>query len=92
MAIDVRIPTILRTYTDGAKQVEGTGSTLDELFTDLDKRHGGLRGRLVDDGGLRRFVNVYLNDEDVRFLAGLETPVKDGDTVTVLPAVAGGAI
>ena len=91
MAIEVRIPTILRTYTDGAKQVEGTGSTLDELFTDLEKRHGGLRDRLVDGGGLRRFVNVYLNDEDVRFLAGLQTPVKDGDTVTVLPAVAGGA-
>ena len=91
MAIEVRIPTILRTYTDGAKQVEGTGSTLDELITDLEKRHSGLRDRLVDDGGLRRFVNVYLNDEDVRFLAGLETPVKDGDTVTVLPAVAGGA-
>ena len=91
MAIEVRIPTILRTYTDGAKQVEGTGSTLDELFTDLEQRHGGLRDRLVDGGGLRRFVNVYLNDEDVRFLAGLETPVKDGDTVTVLPAVAGGA-
>ena len=91
MAIEVRIPTILRTYTDGAKQVEGTGSTLDELITDLEQRHGGLRERLIDDGGLRRFVNVYLNDEDVRFLAGLETPVKDGDTVTVLPAVAGGA-
>jgi sulfur-carrier protein len=91
MAIEVRIPTILRTYTDGAKQVEGTGSTLDELITDLEQRHGGLRDRLVDHGGLRRFVNVYLNDEDVRFLAGLETRVKDGDTVTVLPAVAGGA-
>jgi molybdopterin synthase sulfur carrier subunit len=90
MAIEVRIPTILRTYTDGAKQVEGTGATLAELFTDLDERHGGLRDRLVDDKGLRRFVNVYLNDEDVRFLSGLETPVKDGDTVTVLPAVAGG--
>ena len=91
MAIEVRIPTILRTYTDGAKQVEGTGSTLGELFTDLEQRHGGLRERLVDDGGLRRFVNVYLNDEDVRFTGGLDTPVKDGDTVTVLPAVAGGA-
>ena len=91
MAIEVRIPTILRTYTDGAKQVEGTGSTLDELFGDLEQRHGGLRDRLVDDKGLRRFVNVYLNDEDVRFLSGLDTPVKDGDTVTVLPAVAGGA-
>ena len=91
MAIEVRIPTILRTYTDGAKQVEGSGSTLAELFSDLDARHGGLRERLVDDKGLRRFVNVYLNDEDVRFLGGLETPVKDGDAVTILPAVAGGA-
>jgi molybdopterin synthase sulfur carrier subunit len=91
MAIEVRIPTILRTYTDGAKQVEGTGATLGELIVDLEQRHGGLRARLVDDAGLRRFVNVYLNDEDVRFLSGLDTPVKDGDTVTVLPAVAGGA-
>jgi molybdopterin synthase sulfur carrier subunit len=91
MAIEVRIPTVLRTYTGGAKQVEGTGSTLDELISDLEQRHGGLRERLIDAGSLRRFVNVYLNDEDVRFLAGLETPVKDGDTVTVLPAVAGGA-
>jgi molybdopterin synthase sulfur carrier subunit len=82
MAIEVRIPTILRTYTDGAKQVEGTGSTLGELFADLEQRHGGLQARLIDQGGLRRFVS---------FLAGLETPVKDGDTVTVLPAVAGGA-
>ena len=91
MAIEVRIPTILRPYTGGAKSVEGSGSTLAELLGDLDSRHQGLRERLVDDAGLRRFVNVYLNDEDVRFLGGLETPVKDGDTVTVLPAVAGGA-
>ena len=91
MAIEVRIPTILRTYTDGAKQVEGNGSTLDEVLADLDGKYTGLRDRLVDAGGLRRFVNVYLNDEDVRFLSGLNTPVKDGDTVTVLPAVAGGA-
>jgi sulfur-carrier protein len=92
MAIEVRIPTILRTYTDGAKQVQGSGSTLDEVISDLEQRHGGLRARLIDDGSLRRFVNVYLNDEDVRFLAGLQTQVKDGDTVTVLPAVAGGAV
>ena len=91
MAIEVRIPTILRTYTDGAKQVQGSGSTLEELISDLEDRHAGLRARLVDDGSLRRFVNVYLNDEDVRFLDGLQTTVKDGDTVTVLPAVAGGA-
>jgi molybdopterin converting factor small subunit len=90
MAIEVRIPTILRNYTDGAKAVEGGGATLDELFADIDARHPGLRDRLVDDKGLRRFVNVYVNDEDVRFLGGLDTKVSDGDTVTVLPAVAGG--
>ena len=91
MTIEVRIPTILRSYTGGAKAVEGAGSTLDELLSNLDAAHSGLRDRLVDGEKLRRFVNVYLNDEDVRFLGGLETPVKDGDTVTVLPAVAGGA-
>jgi molybdopterin synthase sulfur carrier subunit len=91
MAIEVRIPTILRSYTGGAKSVQGSGATLDELLTNLDTEHGGLRGRLVEGEKLRRFVNVYLNDEDVRFLGGLETPVSDGDTVTVLPAVAGGA-
>jgi sulfur-carrier protein len=91
MAIEVRIPTILRTYTGGAKTVEGAGTTLAELLDNLDAKHGGLRARLVDDAGLRRFVNIYLNDEDVRFLGGLQTPVSDGDTVTVLPAVAGGA-
>jgi molybdopterin synthase sulfur carrier subunit len=91
MAIEVRIPTILRTYTSGAKSVEGAGGTLDELISDLNKHYDGLRERLVDDGGLRRFVNVYLNDEDVRFLGGLAAEVHDGDTVTVLPAVAGGA-
>jgi sulfur-carrier protein len=90
MAIEVRIPTILRTYTEGEKSVEGSGATLAELLSDLDSRHSGLRDRLVDGSGLRRFVNVYLNDEDVRFLGGLATPVADGDTVTVLPAVAGG--
>ncbi|HEY3682057.1 MAG TPA: MoaD/ThiS family protein [Streptosporangiaceae bacterium] len=91
MAIEVRIPTILRTYTDGAKAVEGAGDTLAAVITDVDSRHPGIQDRLVDDNGLRRFVNVYLNDEDVRFLGGLETKVNDGDTVTVLPAVAGGA-
>ena len=92
MAIEVRIPTILRSYTGGAKAVEGSGETLDELLSNLDAAHGGLRERLVDGEKLRRFVNVYLNDEDVRFLSGLDTPVTDGDTVTVLPAVAGGAL
>ena len=90
MAVQVSIPTILRSYTDGAKSVEGAGSTLKDLITDLDARHPGIGGRLIDDGKLRRFVNVYLNDEDVRFLAGLDTALADGDKVTVLPAVAGG--
>jgi sulfur-carrier protein len=90
MAIEVRIPTILRSYTGGAKSVEGSGATLGDLFVDLESRHEGLRDRLVDDAGLRRFVNVYLNDEDVRFIGGLQTQLSDGDTVTVLPAVAGG--
>ncbi|MEU6443678.1 MULTISPECIES: MoaD/ThiS family protein [unclassified Streptomyces] len=91
MAIEVRIPTILRTYTDGAKAVEGSGDTLAELFADLDSRHAGIQERIVDDGKLRRFVNVYLNDEDVRFLDGISTKLSDGDSVTILPAVAGGA-
>ena len=91
MAIEVRIPTILRNYTGGQKSVEGAGETLGELLADLDGRYDGLQERLVDESGLRRFVNVYLNDEDVRFLGGLSAPVSDGDTVTVLPAVAGGA-
>ena len=90
MAIEVRIPTILRTYTDGAKAVDATGETLAELFTDLDTRHAGIRARIVDGGELRRFVNVYLNDEDVRFLDGINTKLTDGDNVTILPAVAGG--
>jgi molybdopterin synthase sulfur carrier subunit len=91
MAIEVKIPTILRTYTGGAKAVEGKGDTLLALFDDLDAEHPGLKGRLVtDDGGLHRFVNVYVNDEDVRFTGSLDTVVKDGDSVTILPAVAGG--
>ena len=91
MAIEVRIPTILRNYTGGAKVVEGKGATLGALFDDLEAHHLGIRERLVDESGLRRFVNVYLNDEDVRFLSGLATELSDGDVVTVLPAVAGGA-
>ncbi len=92
MSVLVRIPTILRKFTAGEKQVEGAGATLADLFADLDARHPGLRAGLVDDGGaLHRFVNVYVNDEDVRFLGSLGTPLKDGDSVTVLPAVAGGA-
>ena len=92
MAIEVRIPTILRSYTGGEKAVEGAGDTLADLLTDLDARHPGLRGRLITDAGaLHRFVNVYVNDEDVRFLGALDAKLNDGDSVTILPAVAGGA-
>ena len=91
MAIEVRIPTILRPYTEGSKVVDGEGATLEALLADLETRHPGLRERLVDEAGLRRFVNVYVNDEDVRFLGGLGAEVADGDSVTILPAVAGGA-
>jgi molybdopterin synthase sulfur carrier subunit len=91
MAIAVRIPTILRNYTDGEKQVEASGSSLGSLIDDLDAKHPGLKGRLVtDDGSLHRFVNVYVNDEDVRFTGALDTGLSDGDEVTILPAVAGG--
>ena len=90
MAIDVRIPTILRSYTDGNKQVEAKGDTLADLIDNLDADHPGLKERLVENGALRRFVNIYVNDEDVRFLGGLEATLDDGDEVTVLPAVAGG--
>ncbi|HLU44377.1 MAG TPA: MoaD/ThiS family protein [Natronosporangium sp.] len=92
MAIDVRIPTILRSYTGGAKSVEASGDTLAALFADLDARYPGLRARLVtEDGSLHRFVNVYINDEDVRFIGAMDAKLSDGDTVTILPAVAGGA-
>ena len=94
MAIEVRIPTILRTYTDGEKSVNGEGTNLSALIDDLQSSHPGIKDRLIDlkDGkeDLRRFVNVYVNDEDVRFLGGLDAPVADGDQVVVLPAVAGG--
>ena len=98
MAIEVRIPTILRTYTDGAKSVEvpveASGGTLSALIDDLDGNHPGIKDRLVEDKSgsvdLRRFVNVYINDEDVRFIGGLDAELSDGDQVVVLPAVAGG--
>ncbi|HVE99447.1 MAG TPA: MoaD/ThiS family protein [Mycobacteriales bacterium] len=91
MPVQVRVPTILRKHTGGAKTVEGSGETLAELFADLDARHPGLRGGLLTEGGeLHRFVNVYVNDEDVRFLGSVSTPLSDGDVVTILPAVAGG--
>lgn len=90
MAINVSIPTILRTHTDGKKAVEANGNTVAEVINDLDNKHNGLKDRLVKEGNLHRFVNVYVNDEDVRFVGGLDASVSDGDSVTILPAVAGG--
>ncbi|ADG77920.1 ThiamineS protein OS=Tsukamurella paurometabola (strain ATCC 8368 / DSM / CCUG 35730 / CIP 100753/ JCM 10117 / KCTC 9821 / NBRC 16120 / NCIMB 702349 /NCTC 13040) OX=521096 GN=Tpau_1290 PE=4 SV=1 [Tsukamurella paurometabola] len=90
MSVTVSIPTILRPHTGGEKRVPADGGTLGAVIDDLESRHPGLKDRLVDDGKLHRFVNVYVDDEDVRFTGGLDTPVADGGTVTVLPAVAGG--
>ncbi|GAA1686710.1 MoaD/ThiS family protein [Glycomyces endophyticus] len=91
MSIEVRIPTILRPHTKNEKVVTGEGETVDALFTDLDSRYTGLRARVVtEEGALHRFVNIYINDEDVRFIGGLEAKLADGDSVTILPAVAGG--
>ncbi|MFE9424459.1 MoaD/ThiS family protein [Kitasatospora sp. NPDC006697] len=91
MSATVRIPTILRPYTDGRSEVPAEGATLAEVIADLDRNHAGIGARVLDDtGALRRFVNVYVNDDDVRFDAGLATEVKDGATISIIPAVAGG--
>ena len=91
MSVTVSVPTILRPVTKGEKSVSAQGATLAELISDLDANYTGLGERLVKNGALHRFVNIYVNDEDVRFTGGLETPIADGDQVTILPAVAGGA-
>ena len=91
MSVNVRVPTILRTYTGGASEVSAEGSTLSEVLDSLDAHYHGIKGRIVDEQGeLRRFVNVYVGNDDVRFLDGLSTEVKDGSEVSVIPAVAGG--
>lgn len=90
MSVTVSIPTILRTHTGGEKRVEATGSTLSAVIDDLESNYAGLKERLIKDGKLHRFVNVYVDDEDVRFSGGLATEVSDGASVTILPAVAGG--
>ena len=92
MTVQVRIPTILRSYTGGAAEVTASEGTLREVIAGLDAAYPGLGGRILDDGGkLRRFVNVYVGDEDVRFAQGLDTQVPAGERVSVIPAVAGGA-
>jgi molybdopterin converting factor small subunit len=91
MSVSVRIPTILRTYTGGASEVSAQGSTLAEVLADLDANHPGIRARILDDqGAIRRFVNVYVGNDDVRFLEDLATPTPDGVQISVIPAVAGG--
>ncbi len=91
MSVSVRIPTILRTYTAGSAQVTAEPGTLRDVIASLDASYPGIGGRIIDDAGnLRRFVNVYVGDEDVRFARGLDTPVPTGAHVSVIPAVAGG--
>jgi molybdopterin converting factor small subunit len=91
MSVSVRIPTILRSYTSGVAEVDSAPGTLREVITGLDNSYPGLSGRILDDAGkLRRFVNVYVGDEDVRLAQGLDTEVREGVQVSVIPAVAGG--
>ncbi|HBJ72581.1 MAG TPA: molybdopterin synthase sulfur carrier subunit [Actinobacteria bacterium] len=91
MSATVRIPTILRTYTAGAAEVTADGATLQEVLTSLDGQYPGIAARVLDDNGqLRRFVNVYVNDDDVRFIEGLASPTADGAQISIIPAVAGG--
>lgn len=91
MSVNVRIPTILRTYTAGQAEVPAEGATLAEVLADLEKNHQGIATRVLDDTGkLRRFVNVYVNDDDVRFADGLATATPDGAGISIIPAVAGG--
>ena len=91
MAVKVRIPTPLQRLTHGKEEVEGTSGTIISLVNDLDKLYPGLAERVSENGKIRRFVNIYVNDEDIRFLNAEETPVKDGDEVSIVPAIAGGA-
>ena len=91
MSVSVRIPTILRTYTGGESEVSASGTTLAEVLDDLDGNYAGIKGRILDEAGeLRRFVNVYVGNDDVRFLDGLASPTPDGTQVSIIPAVAGG--
>ncbi|RMG91355.1 MAG: MoaD/ThiS family protein [Zetaproteobacteria bacterium] len=92
MTVTVRIPTPLRKLTGGADEVQVEAATIGEMIDQLEAAHAGLKARLCDDNGeIRRFVNVYVNDEDVRFLDGRETRLKDGDEVSIVPAIAGGS-
>lgn len=88
----VRIPTPLRKHTDGQEEVSAAGATIGEIITDLEKNYPGIKARICDDAGaVRKFVNIFANEEDIRYLQNLETPVKDSDEVSIIPAIAGGA-
>jgi len=90
MAIKIRIPSPLRSYTQGADVVESSGASVGEVLNNLKSKAAGIETRLFKGTQLNRFVNVYLNDEDIRFLKNLETPVKEGDEISIIPAIAGG--
>ncbi len=91
MPVTVRIPTPLRAVTKGNAEVQAKGDTVDDVVADLDRQFPGLRERLVDESGeLRRFINIYVNQEDIRFLQARQTALKDGDEVSIVPAIAGG--
>ena len=91
METTVRIPTPLRTLTAGQDEVTATGATVADVIEDLEKRHPGIKDRLLDEKGVRRFINVYVGEEDIRFLDGLKTELKSGDRISIIPAIAGGA-
>ncbi len=90
MTVDVRVTANLQKMVGGQRSLQGEGANVGELLDDLDSRYPGFKDQIVTDGQLHRFVNIYLNDEDIRFLSQLETPLKDGDTLSILPALAGG--
>ncbi|MSQ61016.1 MAG: MoaD/ThiS family protein [Dehalococcoidia bacterium] len=90
MAVEVRVTSVLQRITGGRRSVKANGDTVGEMLDDLEGAYPGLKAQVTDDGALRRFVNIYVNDEDIRYLDALATPLKDGDVVSILPALAGG--
>jgi sulfur-carrier protein len=91
MDVTIRIPTPLRTLTGGEEQVKASGATVRDVIEQLEKNHPGIKDRLLDEKGVRRFVNIYVGDEDIRFLDGLDTATKQGDEISIVPAIAGGS-
>lgn len=92
MSVRVRVPTPLRKFTQGSDEVDANGATVAAMFDDLEQNHPGIKERIMDDNGkVRRFVNVYVNGDDIRFLKNVDTALKDGDNISIVPAIAGGA-